>query len=395
VIRAVISAFMWSWRFARVAGIELRVHLSFLLVVVLGAFQWGGLGLRGALFGAVLTLLTFASVTLHELGHSVVAQAFGIPVKDITLYPIGGVARLSRRPQTPLQEFLIALAGPAVNVVLVVVLGAIGASIFSREVLWDAIVNARTSQPTLVTLFAMLVLSNAVLAIFNMIPALPMDGGRVLRAALSWFMSAEKATNASAMLARVLAVGLLAVGLFTSPMNPMMVIIAAFVFVGAGQEVSEQRLSRVLDGVQIADVVSPFAPRFSPSTTLGEAVKTLTTTHYEAIAVEHLGRFLGVVTKKDLLKAAGQLGAYGQVASLMPGVMIQSVPTMEARDSLEVARFTMNQAGKPFVAVLREGFFVGLVTELELAVVAERLTAATFRRDGTARVGQRGAPSVP
>lgn len=375
---------MWSWRFARVAGIELRVHLSFLLVVVLGAAQWGGMGWRGALFGMVLTLLTFASVTLHELGHSLVAQGFGIPVKDITLYPIGGVARLGRRPQTPGQELLIALAGPAVNVVLMVVLGLIGAALYGWPVLFDAVVNARTEQPSMVTLFAMLVLSNAVLAIFNMVPALPMDGGRVLRAALSWFIGAEKATNISAFVARVLAVGLLAIGIFATPSNPMLVVIALFVFVGAGQEVNEQRLGRVLDGVQVADVLSPYAPRFTPATTLGEAVKMLTMTHYEAIAVEHFGRLLGVVTSKDILRAAGEQGAWGYVA----GLVRREVPQMDGRESLEVARFKMNEASVPFVAVLREGLFLGLVTATELAVVADRLTGSVFQRDGAARVGQ-------
>ncbi len=375
---------MWSWRFARVAGIELRVHLSFLLVILLGAYQWGGLGLRGAVFGIVLTLLTFASVTLHELGHSLVAQAFGIPVKDITLYPIGGVARLGRRPKTPGQEFLIAIAGPAVNVVLALGLGALGVALYGKPVLIEALTNARAEQPTMMTLIAIMVLSNVVLAVFNMVPALPMDGGRVLRAVLSWFVGAQKATTVSALIARVLAVGLMSVGVFMSPSNPMLVIIALFVFVGAGQEVNEQRLGRMLEGVQVADVVSPYAPRFSPSTTLGEAVKMLTMTHSEAIAVEHFGKLMGVVTSKDILRAAGEQGAWGYVA----GLVKREVPTVEAHDSLEVARFKMNEAGVPFVAVLRGGHFLGLVTELELAVVVDRLSSAAFRRDGAARVGQ-------
>lgn len=364
---------MWSWRFARVAGIDLRVHVSFLLVIVLGAMQWGGFGPRGALFGAVLTLLTFASVTLHELGHSVVAQAFGIPVKDITLYPIGGVARLGKRPKTPGQEFLIALAGPAVNVVLVLAIGAVGVALFGERALLDAVVNARTEQPGWETLFAMLVTSNAVLALFNMVPALPMDGGRVLRAVLTWFIGAEKATSISALVARVLAVGLFVLGVFY---NPMLIIIALFVFAGAGQEVQQQRMGRVLDGVQVADVVSPYAPRFTPATTLGEAVRMLTMTHYEAIAVEHFGRLVGVVTAKDILRAAGEQGAWGYVA----GLVRKEVPVVEGREALEAARFKMSESGQPYVAVVRDGLFLGLVTEMELAVVADRLSEAGFRR---------------
>ena len=111
-----------------------------------------------------------------------------------------------------------------------------------------------------------------------------MDGGRVLRAVLSWFVGPEKATNFSAIVARILAVGLFLFGIFSTPMAPTLVIIAMFVFTGAGQEVAQQRMGRVLDGVQLADVVSPYAPRFTPATTLGEAVKMLTMTHYEAIA---------------------------------------------------------------------------------------------------------------
>ena len=176
----------------------------------------------------------------------------------------------------------------------------------------------------------------------------------------------------------------MSVGVFMSPSNPMLVIIALFVFVGAGQEVNEQRLGRVLEGVQVADVVSPYAPKFSPATTLGEAVKMLTMTHSQAIAVEHFGTLLGVVTSKDILRAAGEQGAWGYIA----GLVRREVPTVDARDSLEVARFKMNEASVPFVAVLREGLFLGLVTEMELAVVAERLSSAAFRRDGAARVGQ-------
>ncbi len=365
---------MWSWRLARVFGIDINVHLSFLLVIVLGAMQWGSFGVEGAVFGAVLTLLTFASVTLHELGHSLVAQAFGIPVKDITLYPIGGVARLGKRPKTAGQELLIALAGPAVNVVLVFVLGALGAWAFGLEAMQHALQLGRTEDPTVVTLLATLVLSNAVLAVFNMIPALPMDGGRVLRAVLSWFMGAQQATRVSAFIARVLAVGLFALGVFY---NPMLTLIAVFVFVGAGQEVQEQKISRILDGVQSADAVDPWAPRFAPDSTLADAVNVLTRTNWDAFAVEHFGRLVGVVTRADVLKAAQDQGPYAYVA----GVMRRTAPVVDGREPLEAARFKMNESGEPFVAVVRDGLFLGLITELELVTVAERMAKAGFQRN--------------
>jgi CBS domain-containing protein len=143
-------------------------------------------------------------------------------------------------------------------------------------------------------------------------------------------------------------------------------------------------MGRVLDGVQLADVVSPYAPRFTPATTLGEAVKMLTMTHYEAIAVEHFGRLVGVVTAKDILRAAGEQGAWGYVA----GLVRKEVPVVDGREPLEAARFKMNETGEPFVAVVRDGLFLGIVTEMELAVVADRLSKAAFERNGEARVGQ-------
>jgi len=364
---------MWSWRLARVAGIDIKIHLSFLLVIVLGAMQWGSFGVEGALFGAVLTLLIFGSVTLHELGHSVVAQAFGIPVKDITLYPIGGVARLGKRPKTPGQEFLIALAGPAVNVVLVGLLGALGVWLFGLSDMTEAFSNARRETPSVVTLLALLVWSNAGLAIFNMVPALPMDGGRVLRAVLSLIVGAEKATRASAFVARVLAVGLFALGVFYLP---TLMFIAAFVFFGAGQEVREQQVSKILDGVQAADAVNPYAPRFTPATTLGEAILLLDVTTWDAFAVEHFGRLVGVVTREDLLTAAGKEGGSGYVAA----VMRRTAQSIDGREPLEAARFKMNESGDPFVAVVRDGVFLGLITEVELATVAETLSRAGFKR---------------
>ena len=210
------------------------------------------------------------------------------------------------------------------------------------------------------------------LAIFNMVPALPMDGGRVFRAVLSWVIGPERATNVSAFVARCWRWLLFTLGVFYHRRpTPMMVIIAMFVFVGAGQEVAEQRLGRVLEGVQLADVVSPYAPRFTPATTLGEAVSMLTMTHYEAIAVEHFGKLHRRGHLEGHLargRRAGRVGLRGRAGAA------GDVPVIDARESLEVARFKMNEAGVPFVAVVREGLFLGLVTELELAVVAERLS---------------------
>lgn len=358
---------MGSLRIARVAGIDIKVHFTFLLVILMGAMQWGGLGPRGAAFGVVLTLLVFAFVTLHELGHSLVAKAFGIPVKDITLLPLGGVAMMTKRPKTPVQEFLIALAGPAVNVVLFVVLGAIANELYGREQLFAAIANARVEQPTEVTLWAMMVSANGMLALFNLIPALPMDGGRVLRAFLAYFSGQEIATRVSAIIARVIAVGLFVAGF---AFNPMLSLIALFVFFGAGAELRDVQVTRVLEGIRAGDAVNPYAPRFMPGTTLGEAMQALVFTPFQAFAVEHFGRLVGVVTRDDIVRAANAPGGvYGYVAGAMQRP--PAVPTISANEPLENARLKMNEALSPYVAVLDGDIFLGLITEVELAQQAQ------------------------
>ncbi|MCC6335869.1 MAG: site-2 protease family protein [Myxococcales bacterium] len=358
-----------SLKVARVAGIDLKVHWSFVLVPVLGALQWGGLGTRGALFGAVLMLLIFGFVALHELGHSLVARAFGIPVKDITLMPLGGIALLGKKPKTPGQELLIALAGPAVNVVLALGLGWVGVELFGVEALERAVQAARVEQPTEVTLWAMVITSNVALAVFNMIPALPMDGGRVLRAFLAWFLGFEKATKLAASLGRLLAVGLGVLGLVGG--NPLLPIIAVFIFFAAGAEARDASVTRVLEGIRAADAVNPYAPRFQPATTLGEAMQALIFTPYSAFAVEHFGRLVGVVTREQVMAAVNEWGAHGYVA----GVMERQVPTVDGREPLEAARQKMNEALSPFVAVLQDGLFLGLITEVELAQQAQWVDA--------------------
>lgn len=350
-----------SLRIASVAGIELKLHWTFVLVPVLGAMQYRALGWQGAVFGALLMLLVFTFVALHELGHSLVAKAFGIPVKDITLMPLGGIAMLSKKPKTPGQEFLIALAGPMVNVVLALVLGFIGVNLYGVDALKAAVESARLEQPTAVTMWAMLITSNAALAIFNMIPALPMDGGRVLRASLAWFMGHEKATQVSATVGRFLAVGLGALGLLVG--NLVLTFIAVFVFFAAGAEARDASVSRVLEGIRAADAVNPYAPRFMPGTTLGEAMQALIFTPYQAFAVEHFGRLSGVVTREQILQGVNELGSQGYVA----GVMRRDVPVVDGRDPLDLAREKMNEVLLPYVAVVENDIFLGLITEVELA----------------------------
>lgn len=204
-----------SWKLGRVSGIDVFVHPTFLLVLLFPQVRAYGA------FGLGLVLATFGCVLFHELGHAMMARRYGIGTQDITLYPIGGVARLARIPRSPGAELAIALAGPAVN--LAIAAGLLGLGVLG---LW--------SGPVLGTFGVYLLMVNVVLAVFNLVPAFPMDGGRVLRAALSGWVGRLRATEIAAGIGRGLALlfGLLAV--FYG--EPMQVALAMFIYWAAGAE---------------------------------------------------------------------------------------------------------------------------------------------------------------
>lgn len=378
---------MWSmgrsWRVATIAGIHINLHVSFVLVLVLGAWPWLVFGAKGALFGAAMSLAVFACIALHELGHSLVARVFGIPVTDITLTPIGGVAVLKDRPKTPTQELLIAIAGPAVNVVLAVLFAAVGYLLEGEEALRLATQTVMREAPRAEHIWVMLVWANVSLAVFNMLPALPMDGGRVLRAVLSYVFEPERATRLAAIVARVLAVGFFTLWLFVPNASPMLPFIAMVVWFGAGAEVREAKVNRVLALIRAGDVVSPYGPRFEPGTTLGQALQTLLVSPLPVFAVELHGKLVGAVRREDLLAAAQERGAWGYVSS----VVVREVPVVDPFDTLDDARSKMQRAPVHAAAVMRGGVFLGLITELELVQameVADRLKSVP-RRDALGR----------
>jgi Zn-dependent protease/CBS domain-containing protein len=351
-----------SLRLGRVAGIDIQVHATFLLVLALGAMQWGGaFGVRGIVFGIVSTMLLFGCVLLHELGHSLVAKRYGIPVREITLWPFGGVAQLNARPKTPKEELLISVAGPLVNVVLATALFAVGWLWLGGPALKNALLDIGKTSPTFVTLLGLLLGSNIVLAVFNMVPALPMDGGRVLRAALSFKLGHARATAVAANVARVIAVAMFAFAVVYGHL--MLGIIAVVVFLGAGRELADQRSAESLNGVRAGVAVNPHALVLGPSTSIGDAVKAMVSSGQSAFAVMHYGRLLGVVARDALLQAAGADGPMSYVA----GAMQRQFPMIDAQATLEEARQKMNETVSSYVVVADGERYLGLVTELELA----------------------------
>ena len=265
----------WSLRLGSVSGIDIRVHFTFALLVAAVASHLGDKqGARGAMWGALLVVCLFGCVLLHELGHSLVAQRFGVAVREIVLLPIGGVARLLSEPKKPLHELLIALAGPFVNVCIAF---ALTVALVVRGTALPAAFDSVEAQtqifttPSVHSLLVLLLYGNLMLAIFNMVPALPMDGGRVLRALLSFFLGQVRATNIAAGLAQVLAVALALYGL---QRDPVFVFIALLVFMGAGQERSTARTNVLLAELHAGEVCDPQAVTFSPRATAWARLST-------------------------------------------------------------------------------------------------------------------------
>ena len=226
-----------SYKLFSVRGIDVRVHVTFIFILLWASYFWGTTvdsTTRGVVFGIAATLLLFTCVVLHELGHSVQAQAFGIKVMDITLLPIGGLARLEEMPENPKQEFRIAVAGPVVNVVIAIILAIVAAITIPEALTSPTTLIDNLDQGTWQALLSYLLFANVWLVLFNLIPAFPMDGGRILRSVLAMRLPYQRATRIAATVAQVMALLLGALGLFSG--NFFLVFIALFVWFGAGQE---------------------------------------------------------------------------------------------------------------------------------------------------------------
>jgi Zn-dependent protease len=350
----------WSYRLLRVFGIDIRVHATFFIIVVLGALNFRQFyGTTGLWFGALLIIAMFTCVTLHELGHSLVAKRFGVDVKEILLLPIGGVATLRREPSTAAQELLIAIAGPLVNVVIAAVLFlALGADL--------NVLNELGTFPPPLTLrgFASLVLgANIAIALFNMIPALPMDGGRVLRALLTMALDKQRATSIAAGLGQLLAAGFVVLAVKTDQL--VLGLIGAFVFFAAAQERTFQRAAGALVELRAGEVCNPEAAALSPSDQLGIVLDQVLRSPQPAFVVLHGTDLVGVVTRDDVVRAAPVLGS----SSTISKIMRRDFVVVEAELKLDAVRSRMLEARGPVVVMSREGV-LGVLTYEDIQRVA-------------------------
>ena len=362
-----------SIRLFNIRGITLRVHLTFPLILVWAALQFGlfaGLGTSGAIFGIFVTLLLFVIVVLHELGHSVVAQHYGIAVKDIVLLPIGGMAQMARIPEEPVQEFFIAIAGPLVNFVLagLMVLAnlafGLGGSLANPLALLFGY-----GSISVASVFNYLFIANLFLGVFNLIPAFPMDGGRILRALLATRLDYVRATDVAAVIGKLMAILLGVWGLFGGGI--FVILIAFFVFFEADQEGKMVKMRHTLRGLTVAQAYSPQARALSPESTVREAMELALSSLQSDFPVCESGQVVGMLTRGKLIEALNQHGTETMVRE----VMIRDVNPVTPEEELYNVEQRMMESQLNALPVAEAGRYLGLVTIREIRDLIQLVSA--------------------
>ena len=341
----------WSLSLGSVAGTAIRIHVTFLLFLIwLGAIYYRQGGAEAAWQGTIFIVLIFLCVLLHELGHVFAARRYGVKTRDVTLWPFGGIASMERMPDKPSQELIVALAGPAVNVVIAAAL-----------LLWfgpqlDPQNLTRLENPA-VSLAAKVAGANIILVLFNMIPAFPMDGGRVLRAVLAMRMGNARATELAATIGQGFAIIFGVVGIFY---NPMLIIIALFIFLAASGEAAQAQLRAVAQGTLVSDAMITEFQSLDTNATVNDAAEALIrTTQTEFPVVDGSGKLRGVLTRDAMIKALKERGP----ATPVLDVMQSDIPTVPARAKLDTALRSLMQKGRPVVGVTdAQGRLIGLLT---------------------------------
>ena len=341
----------WSFNIGRIAGTAILVHVTFVLFLGwIFVASWVAGGPESAWQALAFMLLLFACVVAHEFGHIFTARAFGVTTPDVVLLPIGGVARLERIPEEPWQEFLIAIAGPLVNVVIAVVLVLLAGAQVNA-------VNLYAVENPAASMIDRLAAVNLFLAVFNMIPAFPMDGGRVLRAVLAARMGYVRATEIAAFVGQGVAFALGFIGLLY---NPLLIFIAIFVYLAASSEAHLVAIRAMSRGVPVSAAMMTQFATLTPEAHVEEAVQTLLrTSQAEFPVVDAAGKPVGLLGRGDLIRALKERGPDARVGD----AMATTVPTIAQRRCLDEAFRMLQEKSAPAVAVVdATGRLVGLVT---------------------------------
>ncbi|MHB9048141.1 MAG: site-2 protease family protein [Pirellulales bacterium] len=343
----------WSWKLGRFAAIDVFIHWTFLLLLAWIALIYlgSGAGVIGTVRGVLFVLAVFGCVVLHEFGHALTARRFGIETRDITLLPIGGVSNLERIPDDPKQELWVTLAGPAVNLAIMAVLAA-GLWLFGG-LSW---LFAHPKEFARGSFLASLFWVNLVLLVFNLLPAFPMDGGRILRAVLARYLSYTRATEIAANLGQAMAILFGIAGIFTY--NPILLLIAFFVYLGAGGEARMVQTRLSLEGVSVREAMLTRFRTLSPDDTLQAATQELLAGAQQDFPVVEDAKVLGMLRCEDLVKGLQDTAHALKVSD----VMKTDCQTVDEGEKLERVLERMHEQACRSLPVLDHERLVGLVT---------------------------------
>ncbi|MBK9257741.1 MAG: site-2 protease family protein [Saprospiraceae bacterium] len=299
-----------SLKLPTIAGIKVYIHWTFSILIVWIVYNniRAGLDSVQILWSVLFILSLFLCVTLHELGHALAAKRYGIKTKDITLYPIGGVARLERMPENPKHELIVALAGPLVNVIIMILL---------LPLILNHNFNNESNESALLisqhNFLPMLGVINIWLALFNLIPAFPMDGGRVLRALLSMRMSRVRATEIASQIGKGLAIGFVFLGFY---INPFLIFIGLFIILGAHSEFEMVKSQYLLTDLRARDALMTQFSSLEANSTIGDAIKKLLDTESTNFVITENGIPLGFLTRDHIIKGISHFGESSEIRSV-------------------------------------------------------------------------------
>jgi Zn-dependent protease/CBS domain-containing protein len=370
-----------SLKLVSIRGIAIRLHLSFVLVIVWAAY----IALAGSRFSGevpwqrlayaeLFVILLFVCVALHELAHALTAQLFQVQVQDVTLWPLGGVARMARMPDDPFQEFIITAAGPAMSIFLTLFLGlilvaSIGPANAVDTLLSPWLIGSMFGEANLPDLLFLLVINNALLAVFNLLPAFPLDGGRMLRALLASFMSFGRATGIAATVGQVVA-GLLLVGSLVGP-NVLLALVAIFMFFVAGQERRQAITDARLKGLRVYQAMQPVGQPLHPLQTLGQAAALMANSSQAFFLVLDGGQLVGILSRGDILDG---LRRHGPDARVMQQ-MTRDISRLSTEEPLADARERLAQSDSWVAVVVQGGDVIGTLSQGDLNRVADLVQA--------------------
>ena len=340
----------WSIKLGKLLGIDVYLHFTFLLLLAfLGFYFWRATqNIDAALRGVAFVVALFGCVVLHELGHALMARRYGIQTRDITLLPIGGIARLEKMPEKPMQEFWVALAGPAVNVVIAVVL-------FVGLAVTGGFTPVEDLGVTGGSFWQRLLVLNLILVAFNLLPAFPMDGGRVLRALLALRLGRRRATAIAANVGQIMAILFGIVGFFY---NPFLIFIGIFVYLGAQAEAGMVEMQSALAGLRVRDGMMTRFRTLTAQDTLGKAVTELLAGSQQDFPVVENEQPIGILRRNDLVKALSE----GRREAVETEAMCLDCETVDEASSLQSAVETMRARQCATMPVVAGGRMVGLLT---------------------------------